>query len=226
MPPRGKRDRRGCGRGRRAGARRPRARARCRCRAPRREAGERVARRRRGRRLGAHPRLRPGPFRGRRDADSGRRRAGHARVHRTGAATRRARRGRRRRLVGRCAAVRGARGTSSLLALVPRRDGRGDYARAAAASHRAAGPARRAALGGRPITRPRSGEAAVGGEARAPAAPCARRPRRHGARERPASRAAGARSGARRASTRASARRCFRSTRRTRRRCSPCWRPR
>ena len=46
----------------------------------------------------------------------------------------------------------------------------------AAASHRAAGPARRAALGGRPITRPRSGEAAVGGEARAPAAPRARRP--------------------------------------------------
>ena len=44
--------------------------------------------------LGAHPRLRPRPLRGRRDAHRRRRRAGHARVHRARAAARRARRGR------------------------------------------------------------------------------------------------------------------------------------
>ena len=72
-----------------------------------------------------------------------------------------------RRVVGRRAALRGARRPSSVLALVARRDRRGDRARAAAASHRAARPARRAARGRRPRARPRPGEATVGGEARA-----------------------------------------------------------
>ena len=69
------------GRGRSAGARRARARASSRDRPPRRQAGQHP---RRGPRRSLHspPRLRPRSVRRRRHADRGRRRSGHARVHR------------------------------------------------------------------------------------------------------------------------------------------------
>ena len=120
--------------------------------------------------LRPHPRLRPRALRGRRDAHGRRRRPGDARLHRARAAARRAGGPGGRRLVGRRAALRGARRAASVLAAVARARRPRRSRRAAAAADRAAGPAGPAARGGRPSARRRSEEASVGGEARADAA--------------------------------------------------------
>ena len=113
------------GRGGRPDARRARARAQPRDRASRRQAVERAARRRR-RDLRAPARLRAGAVRRGRDADRGRGRPRHARLHLARAAARRGGVLGERRLGGRRHALGGAGRQASVLGRPAAADGRDD----------------------------------------------------------------------------------------------------
>ena len=101
-------------------------------RAPRRQAVERPARRRPAR-LRARARLRPRADPGGRDADRAGRRAGHARLHRAGAARRRGDDRGRGHVGRRRDALGGARRPASVLAQLAARDGARDRGGRAAA---------------------------------------------------------------------------------------------
>ena len=119
------------------------ARARARHRPPRREAGERPALCRQRRALGAAARLRARSTSRLGNAHRGGRRSGNARLHRAGAAARRAGESGGRRLVGRSAPLRGAGRSAPVLASLPRGDRRARSRRARRRSIRSARTCRR-----------------------------------------------------------------------------------